>query len=251
MTSIIADALARKKTGRPQKTYLWRMRFPDLSSTQHVASSTSAIEKAKAKYLNNTNMRVDFDMRDINHRVMSVNAPFLNVNVESALHENSMWHYGTRNEITELTVELEDYEDALAFQYLQLWRSMIMNNDGTYNPPAFYKRNIDLFRMTSTKLDLMLHRYTGCFISAITDVASDYETTGILRYNVTLTIDDVESKTFANIEAQTTQAERALLRKRIQFGGDDPVNMRELLQGEPIDDAYNVFDNVISRVPGL
>jgi len=252
MGQMLADVLARKKRARPQKSYMWRVVLPDITNTDHISSSSSrAVARAKSLVDTYAFDGGGIDMADINHRVMSINAPFLNIQMEQVNQHNTVWHRPTRNEISEFTMEVEDYEDALTFKYLDYWRKTIQNPDGTYNPPAFFKRRLILHRMAaSSNLDLMTHIYSGCSLSAISELASDYESSTILRYNVTFTVDDVHT-VISDISNISDEAERALLRKHIHFAGSDPADLRNFFEGEVVDDAYNVFDNVIARVPGL
>lgn len=251
----LADAIARKKSNQPQRTDLWHLKLPNLDEGYYRGQGVPAMDKARAELhglVGGGQGSAMFNMDDIRHRVSSVNVPFHNMEVEQAVENNSYWHYPKKDEISEVTFEIDEFEDAMSFRYLETWRKMMMRSDGTYYPPAIYKLPIILYRMPSTKdVNIVAHMYSGCFISAITEITSDYEATEMLKYNVTVTADRIDTKFFNGVQMMISDKERQILQNRIHFKSDDPANIREMFGGQVVSDAYDVFNNVIERVPGL
>lgn len=251
MTSYLSESIAKKNAGRPLKTYLWRVELPQLIRNNRGTNEFRAMTQARQKVANTSLGQNEPDTKDINHRISSISAPMESFGTDEVPENNSRWVSAQRKSINELTMEVQEYEDMKTLQYFQLWNAMIMNRDGTYNPPAFWKRNIVVYRLSAaSKLAVSRHIYRESFVNSIGDIQSDYETADILKYSVSFSVDDILHDIF-DIEDQVTGAEKKLLKRRINFQYDDPANIDSFLGAEPIDDAYNVFDNVINRVPGL
>ena len=134
----------------------------------------------------------DGDVFEINSRISSINIPFPNYETAKETQANSFWYYTKSNDIGSITLEIVEHEDGKSFEYFQKWQDMIANSNGTFNPPFYYKKNINFFRLDQTKTKILLDKYKGYFISGISDVANDYETNGLVKFTVTLTGDSVE-----------------------------------------------------------
>lgn len=252
MVSSISDSLSRKNAGRPLKSYMWSVKLPDLVYEDRRGQDVStAMRRARRNHLSSNIGSSFINLRDINHRVHSISMPFETFGTRDVPEGNHRWVSIDRKELTEFTMEIHEYEDMQTLKYLHQWMNRIQNQDGTYNPPAFFKKDIQVYRLSDANLmEVSLHKYHDCTLTSINDVTADYESSEIARYNVNFSVDNV-SHTVFNIEEQISHSERQLLKNRIDFEYDDPANIRNFLQGRPIDDAYNVFDNVIDRVPGL
>jgi len=249
----LSDALARKKRQNPQRTDLWCARLPNLTETLGRGQGIPAMDKARSDLRSIIGGRGgnSFSMMDINHRISSINIPFFTTEVEQSIENNSYWHYPKRHEVSEVTVEIDEFEDAQTLRYLHTWQKMMVKDDGTYFPPAIYKMPFKVYRLPSTKnTSILTHTYHDCFISAITEITSDYESTEIMKYNITLTCDGVSTQ-FHDIEGRVNLKEKEILKQRIHFKGDDPANLREFVGGEVVSDSYDVLQNVVERVPGI
>lgn len=185
-TSTIGDALARKKKQSPQYDFLWRIELPSLEEQ----NSVGALDGFLSEIIQGTNTQSD----EINHRVMSVDTPFFQLDTKKVSNKNSFWYTASNNDIGALAITVHELEDGKTLQYFENWKSLIINEDGTYNPPAFYKRPIRFYRMSATKLDLHEYIYEGFFISEISTMNNVYDGNGITTYSISFTGDTLRYK---------------------------------------------------------
>lgn len=216
--SRIAQAVIRKKQQLPQYEYLWRVDMPSLGSTGGdqsfdfggLASSSLPVRQLGEQPPNNLPVRqlgeqaasilgsfqqtsqiTGTDADEISHRVVSIDAPMPSYESKKNTAGASFVYTASNNDIGNISFKIDEMEDGLTLEYLTKWQSMISNDDGSYNPPAFYKRDIKIIRMTSTELDIHVTTYHGYFPTEISPIGYSYEGNGIMQYNVTLTGDSV------------------------------------------------------------
>lgn len=203
MTSrTIKDALARKKTQSPQYDYLWRVELPDLT----VPSSESIIstDTFGSSFLGSiANVALDMlvdkidtagGMQELNHRVTSIDTPYFQMDTKKITDRNTFWYSASNNDIGSINMTIDEMEDGATYNYLNAWKNMIIRDNGTYNPPAMYKRNIKFIRLSATHLDLHVFNYVGYFLNEIQNIQNNYEGNDITQYNCVFTGDGVEYK---------------------------------------------------------
>jgi hypothetical protein len=167
MNQRLKDALARRNTDDPLRSYLWRVEL---------------------------DMMHDFSLDEvfeISSRVLSITTPYHAFGVEKAKHGNGFWYFANTVDLGQITLEVMEYGDGLTFEYFDMWRRLISNPDGTFNPPVRYKKNLKFYRLDTMKQDVSLDTYTGYFVSSISEIANDYEANGVVKYSITLTGDEV------------------------------------------------------------
>lgn len=227
----LKSVLQKKSQANPMKSYLWFVVLPTLDITDPslvVGDGINSVEDA-----------VKFSNGEISTRVSQITNPMPTFETQKAHNFNSYWYRASRNDIGNIQLEVEEYEDGLTHQYFEAWMKMMVNTNGTYNPPAAYKKNIHLVRLSASKRDLQIFKYKGCFISDVADVSNDYETSNIVKYTYNMTLDelDVETKNVAKFKESP----------------DDLQILKNALVDSARDVATNVSDSIAtalnSRLP--
>lgn len=131
------------------------------------------------------------NMDEISHRVTSFDAPMPSIESKKNTHGSTFVYTASNNDIGNVTIKIDEMEDGLTLEYLTQWMSMVTRDDGFYNPPAFYKRDLKIIRMTSTELDIHVSTYHGYYPIEISPIGYSYESNGILQYSVTFSGDSV------------------------------------------------------------
>ena len=187
----LINAIKRRTSKPPLKSYLWRMELPVLDAGGY--SSGISLE----------------DQREVSSRILSVSVPYNIMETDKAMHGNSFWYFPTSSDIGSITIEVMEYEDGLSYRYFDAWQKMIANNNGTFNPPNFYKRKVNFFRLNSNKDDVLIDTYSGYFVSGIGESSNDYESNNIVRLTVTLTGDSV-TRTIKSVAGKEQGFESAI-----------------------------------------
>jgi len=177
MKQELIDLINKKKTTSPLKSYLWRVELPDLN-------------KQTGGYVDGN---FSGNIYDISTRITSITVPSKQIETDKASHANTFWYYAKAEDIGTITLDVMEYSDGLTFEYFDKWRELIASTKviGTFNSPIKYKRDIKFIRLDSMKNDVIVHTYKNYFVSAITEHSNDYESNSVVKYNVTLTGDDV------------------------------------------------------------
>ena len=240
----INDALDRKYEQSPQMDYLWRVELPSLApSTTAQSLGTSSqrglqagIDSSVLETVNNTFSSVDGNMMVLNHRVYAIDTPYRAYDTDKATKGNHFWHYATHRDVAPLSITMDEFEDGKTLECLSGWMNLIENNDGTYNPPAAYKRDIRFIRLSNTKLDLHVTDYKGCFVNEIQSTSNNYDNNDILQYVATVQCGDVKH-TFlsgASVKSRVQAAETDVLLQEWQahsfnFGSFDLAKQSAIL----------------------
>lgn len=239
----INKAIVSQQMARPQKDYLWRVELPDVSLPSGESLGGLSDPSLLAGTSSLFGQESFFDMETLNYRVISAQVPFFEISTDNQSHQNSFWYYATTNDIGSITLEIEEHEDGQTYQYLNQWRSLIQNNNGTYNPPVMYKREIKYFKIANVKLDVSVHKYKGYFISNVSDLGNTYDSNGIMRYSVTLTGDDMDYRRFTANQAGITEKEQEILSSSIERG-----NLIDRFGGFDRARISGIFDRVAGEV---
>lgn len=226
--SQIKNALARKKQQNPQFDYLFRVEMPDVSpngtfnpmggtSSSGVLPAidgdptTDARQKAArssdpfARLSNNIGgiaslLGVDGNsfggaqeqMESISHRVYSVDAPLTTYETMKTTDKDTFWYRAGNSDIGNVSMKIDELEDGATLQYLLNWQKQMDNMDGSRNPPIYYKRNIKVIRLSSSKLDMHVHLYKGYYPIEISPMSFSQDGSGVMQYDVQFSGDSVE-----------------------------------------------------------
>lgn len=197
--SKIAEAVARKQTQLPQYEYLWRAELPSLGvSPMTMMLPPEIVNNAAPEMIGGYPFElikeplVESVLDELNHRVYSIDAPMPSIDTKKNTVGSKYFYTASHSDIGNISMRLDEYEDALTLAYLETWRKMIKRSDGFTNPPAYYKRDIRVIRMTSTDLDTHITTYKNYFPTEVSPIGYTYESTGIMQYSVSFTGDDVE-----------------------------------------------------------
>jgi|AntDeeMinimDraft_6_1070357.scaffolds.fasta_scaffold01626_2 hypothetical protein len=221
--STIKDALARKKTQSPQYDYMWRVELPDLTTAPvetrgpyaqiQKSQFNSFIDKAVKFASSLSGLSAGGGMEEMNHRVNSIDTPFFQMETKKITNQNSFWYSASNNDIGSISMTIDEFEDGATYSYLNLWKSLIINEDGTYNPPNLYKKNIKLIRMSATNLDLHVFRYKGYFLNEVNNIQNSYEGNDITQYSTVFTGDAMEHIPVppAEVKGRVAMAESSIM----------------------------------------
>jgi len=160
----LSEAMGKKREQSPQYDFLWRVELPSLS----------------------------IDPRDINHRIETFDSPFFQLDSKKVTNKNSFWYTASNNDLGSINLTVHDMEDGATLRYFNEWYNMIVNPDGTYNPPATYKKPVKFFRLSTTQKDLHSYTYRGFFVTEIQTLSNSYENNDFTKYSITLTGDTIE-----------------------------------------------------------
>lgn len=128
----------------------------------------------------------------LSHRVFSIDIPYQAFESVKNTYGSSFFFTAGTNEVGSASIRMDEYEDGDTLRYLTAWKSLICNPDGSYNPPASYKRTIKFIKMSNSGLDLHITLYKNCFPAEISPSSFSYDSNSITQYNVTLVGDSVE-----------------------------------------------------------
>jgi hypothetical protein len=129
----------------------------------------------------------------LSYRVIEVDAPYQRLDVQKSALGSGFSKIAKHHNIGELSLKIDEYEDGLSLKYFDDWRNMIRDDTtGLYNSPFMYKKTIDIIKVASTNFDLHYTRYVGVFPTDIASTNFSYESSGILTYNVTFSVEDVK-----------------------------------------------------------
>ena len=214
--STVGDALARKKQQSPQYDFLWRVELPDLTMTD----GSGWFDNVIAGVMGETTAP-----DEINHRIETFETPFFQLETKKVTNKNSYWYTASNNDLGTISLSIHDMEDGASLKYFIDWYNLIANDDGTYNPPATYKKTIKFYRLSATQLDLHVYTYKGFFVNEIQTLDNTYDSNDLTTYNVTLTGDTVEYEFMKGSEIQSK-----VMMKEIEIMGKQWVNDKVKLQ---------------------
>lgn len=213
MTNFIEDALSRKQAMTPQMEYMWRVQLPDISENleqrdrsdkalDRLSEKTSTLwgkVKAVANPVGTLGEMIasavfEDDVvaqAEINHRVTSFDLPFPSHETRKVVSYGPGWKAAGNKDISSISLKIMEYEDGATLKYWDGWSKMVQRDDGVHNAPAFYKKNIRFVRMSVTGFDLHVSTCEGCFPVEIGNTNYSYDASGILQYNVTISVDKI------------------------------------------------------------
>lgn len=83
------------------------------------------------------------DVRLVQQRLQTL-SPIMEISMqaEQGPRMNSHWYYIKDDDCAEYALTFREYEDGLTFAYFAAWRGLMINPDGTYNQPSYWKRQL-------------------------------------------------------------------------------------------------------------
>lgn len=210
----------KRKSENPQRTYLWSVGLPQINTppASTTASGLFNILTKKTAAAPSAN--------DVVGLIKSVSASYAQFQVGKQAFQNSSWNYAQTNNTDNLTLSFDEDQNGTVFNYFQTWQQCIVNSeDGTYYPPIAYKKPVGFMLLDTFRNVLSLDIYEGCFPTSIGNLSLDYETSGIVSYNVVLSVDGVYSRTSyvaqtsATAEQYTSEILSATIAQQPKFAG--------------------------------
>lgn len=202
----MADVINRKYEQTPQFDFLFRTELPVLNiptasdpfsvgtlgqyttrALEAGLGGSNGILQTANEFLSSTT--ASNDMGPLDHRVYAVDAPFKTFDTRKA-GTVKYFHTAGHVDVPSISLTVDEYEDGLTTQYFDDWMHKIKNNNGTYNPPNYYKRKLKVYRMSAAKLDLHVVEYIGVFPYDVNAINYSYDSNGILQLNVRLMVDE-------------------------------------------------------------
>ena len=179
----------------PARTYLWRVELPDLSimNTGYVSES---MNKAKDLY---DGLIPPFDMEKFNTKITEVNTPYWTIDSDKVIDGASFWYTARHNDISNVSIVIDEDQYGNTLDYFDIWKALMVNDNGTYNPPAFWKKTIKVYRLNLLKLDFQVLEYNGYFPTELSNINNGYESDGALQYSVSFT-GDTQTRGEINLE---------------------------------------------------
>lgn len=200
----IEDVVARKLKQKPQLDYMWRVTLPALND---MPDSTGVLSSYRASHVSPIAMNRDnvagslTTAQEVSDRVIEVNQPFVSFKVEDATYGPVNTSGAGAGDIGTMTLIIDEHEDGYTLRYINQWMGMIANSDKSRNPPAYYRRNISFLRLGADESPISTDTYIDCFPIEINPVANSYENNDVLKYSVTISVDDVKHTNMGGSES--------------------------------------------------
>jgi hypothetical protein len=177
-----------KKAMEPARAYLWRVVLPDIrESSGRISGSPSMIWANNNARPNNLYV----NMKELNTRVTEVSTPYFTIETRKNISGASYWYSPTHNDIASISMTMMEDQSGSTFRYIDAWKNMMMNSNGTYNPPAFFKKEIYMYRLNLMKKDFQVFKYVGYFPNEVAEVSNSYEENSLLKYQISFTGDSM------------------------------------------------------------
>lgn len=180
-----------KKAMEPARAYLWRIVLPDIREPVGRIAESPSMQWANA---NAIPTGVNVDMKELNSRVTEVTTPYFSIETRKNVTTSSYWYSAAHTDISGIGITMTENEDGSTYRFMDAWKRMIINDNGTYNPPAFFKKEIYMYRLNLMKKDFQVFKYIGYFPTEITDTSNSYEDNAFLKYQINFTGDSMEHK---------------------------------------------------------
>ena len=201
----IKEHTTEKLYDQPKRSYLWIIELPDIS--QDPEDMESAAE-GDSDGDDPDDFNIDDELRDtLTHRITSVSLPFVQFETSQMPYQNRRKHYAEAFSVNnQMSLDVIDGDENAALRYFLAWQNLIKNEDGTFNPPSFYKRTIK-YRHFATDLEKILEvKYKGCFPVSIDDLSLDYETNNLVQLSISIQCDEVKSEDYEIYELDREKA---------------------------------------------
>lgn len=236
------SAIDRKFRQDPARAYLWRVELPDLSLPATAPVESSSLRIANA---NNPFRELSYDMREFDTRVTEISTPYFTFDTEKVIDGASFWYTVRTNDISTVSLTVDEDQFGTTFDYFSNWRNMIVNSDGLYNPPVFWKRDIKFWRLNLQMMDFQLFIYRNYFPNEISSKTNSYES-GIVDYNISLTGDSMDS--YSGDRKKLKDMYDQLIAQQISIGYDDVDKLDNAIKDGLFSIGTNLARNIVSRI---
>lgn len=189
-------AIEQKKNLQHAREYLWRVELPNPIDFPEPPFDSQSFEYAKEIVRYGMSSRyTDEIIEELGTRVTSIETPFFTVDSDKTTRGSTFWYRAMHNDIDTVTITMEEVyqqDRPTTRQYLNDLKSLIVNSNGTYNPPFFYKQDFVFYALNTQKLDVEGIRFKGYFISEVSSRENNYDTNDIKVYTARFTGDSSE-----------------------------------------------------------
>lgn len=186
----IGDVIESKQNQKPMLDFLWRVILPVIGE---YSDPTGVVKAYESKFLGGSASAAAGveSAKEVSDRVYEINTPFKSYKAEDGLYGATDTSSATKEELSTMTMVIDEYEDGLTLDYITAWMSRLSNRDTSRNPPAYYKREITFLRLGRSQEILSTTVYTGCWPMEINPINNSYEGNGLVQYSITFSTDDV------------------------------------------------------------
>lgn len=159
--------------------------MPDLSA-MNASFKSDSMDKAIETY---DGKIPPYDMQKFNTKITEVTTPYWTIDSDKVTNGASFWYTARHNDISNVSVVIDEDHQGSTLDYFDIWKALMVNDNGTYNPPAFWKKTIKVYRLNLLKLDFQVLEYNGYFPTELSAINNGYEADGALQYSVSFTGD--------------------------------------------------------------
>lgn len=186
-TAIVQTALAKKKEITPHYDFMFAAQLPFLDINPPFPSGAKISPIPSSEYDENP-----YDPTEVNHRIYTINAPMPSFETIRNTGQDKPWMSAGKSEIGTMSMTIDEMIDFRTMMYFRKWQSMVRNDDGSFNVPHYYKRDIIVVYLGAAKTESHIAIYSGCFPTTIGDISHNYDTADVAQYEVTFSVDDVK-----------------------------------------------------------
>lgn len=234
-------SLVRRRNSEPARSYLWAVELPNLGiapANGKKSKSFQAAENDRRNAIEPVNLQL------LNTLVTSFNAPLFSFETDKVTDGNTFWYRATHNDISNISITIEEQQDGIVWKYLNSWKNLIIHSGGGYNPPSYYKRDIVFYRLDMSKRVFQTFTYSNYFISEVSDVSNDYNSDEAVSYTVSFTGDSliaVDTISGSELDKKMEQVSNLL-------GGIEIPFDRFNFSGIPTPTIQNLLGTIAGRV---
>lgn len=135
----------------------------------------------------------------------SITAPFPTFDTKNVYTNGIYSPSASKRNTISISVKFIELETQEIGTYLYSWLRSIQNEDGTYNPPAIYKKTVVISPLNSKMAETTTYTLKGAYLSEVSPVSYDYDSTGNVYYEATMVCDDVIYGTTSSSNDMTSQ----------------------------------------------
>lgn len=234
-------SLTRRRNSEPARSYLWAVELPNLAVAPASGGKSKSLRAAESDA---SNAIEPVNLQLLNSLVTSFNAPIFSFETDKVTDGNTFWYRATHNDISNISMTIEEQQDGIVWKYLNSWKNLITHSNGGYNPPSYYKRDIVFYRLDMSKRTFQTFTYSNYFISEVSDVSNDYNSDEAVTYTVSFTGDSlvsVDTISKSDLDRRMEQVSNVL-------GGTEIPFDRFNYSGIPTPTIQNLLGTIAGRV---
>ena len=150
-----------------------------------------AIGTPQLSFLYNVILPFD-DTFKISPRVRLIDCPFDRIEQESEVVGNSKWYFAKTADIGNINITIMEGEDGLTEKWGRTWMQRVINSDGSFNPPSFYKQSIIVQLTRTDGYVIKQFTYQGYYPLGMQNLSLSYEQSEVLAYEFEFNGDSVK-----------------------------------------------------------